>query len=152
MMTGSEFRKRQKEKPKWSLWEVKGAEESQVKEKSHERKESHEREERKQNAVEQNAVEQNADKYYSLIILTYNMWKFGKYQHLFGKPKEGPHRFRIFNIAIVDVVLTLLLARFLNYHFFPDVRYVVVMFFTFILGIIMHRIFEVRTTIDKLLF
>ena len=80
------------------------------------------------------------------------MWKFGKYQHMFGKPKEGPHRFRIFNIAIVDVVLTLLLARFLNYHFFPDVRYVVVMFFTFILGIIMHRIFEVRTTIDKLLF
>ena len=80
------------------------------------------------------------------------MWKCGKYRHLFGKPKEGPHRFRIFNIAIVDAVLTLLLARFLKRHFFPELPYIAVMIFTFILGIIMHRIFEVRTTIDKLLF
>ena len=33
-----------------------------------------------------------------------------KYKYIFGKPREGVHSHRIFNIAIVDVIATLVLA------------------------------------------
>jgi hypothetical protein len=32
-----------------------------------------------------------------------------KYKNLLGKPKEGVHKYRIFNIAIVYLILTILL-------------------------------------------
>ena len=35
------------------------------------------------------------------------MLEFCKYKDLFGKPGEGVHSYRIFNIAIVDVILTI---------------------------------------------
>lgn len=73
-----------------------------------------------------------------------------KYKNMFGEPKTGAHSYRFFNIAVVDVVLTILAAYFLSWmtkiSFF---RCAVVLF---ILGIIAHRAFCVRTTVDKLLF
>ncbi len=73
-----------------------------------------------------------------------------KYKDAFGKPGEGPHKYRIFNIAIVDTLLTVLLAFIIAY--FSSVSLVYVIPFTFILGIVLHRLFCVRTTVDKLLF
>ncbi len=73
-----------------------------------------------------------------------------KYKDIFGKPKEGAHSYRIFNIAIVDVILTILAAYLLS--IFTGYKFVYTLIFMFILGIISHRIFCVRTTIDKLLF
>ena len=62
--------------------------------------------------------------------------------------------FRIFDIAIVDVILTLVLARILQKKVLKncDYPYFVYVYGTFALGIFMHRFFCVRTTIDKLLF
>ena len=37
-----------------------------------------------------------------------------KYKDIFGKVGEGPHSIRLFYIAIVDVIGTLVLAYFLN--------------------------------------
>lgn len=73
-----------------------------------------------------------------------------KYKDMFGKPGKGVHSFRIFNIAVVDVVLTILLALLVAkvFHLRFDITLVVL----FIVGIIVHRVFCVRTTIDKLLF
>ena len=73
-----------------------------------------------------------------------------KYKNILGKPGTGVHSYRFMNIAIVDVLLTLLLAFVISYYTKYSFLYVSIILF--ILGIIMHRLFCVRTTIDKLLF
>ena len=80
------------------------------------------------------------------------MWYFCKYKHFFGKPKQGVHKYRFINIAIIDVVFTIILAKFFQYYFFMQYDIWLILFLTFILGILMHRLFCVETTIDKLLF
>jgi hypothetical protein len=42
-----------------------------------------------------------------------------KYKNFFGKPGEGAHSYRIFNIAIVDLGLTILVAYILSFYFTP---------------------------------
>ena len=73
-----------------------------------------------------------------------------KYKDIFGKPNTGVHSYRIFNIAIVDVLLTILvafiIARLIKKPFW------IVLLILFLLGIILHHLFCVRTTIDKLIF
>lgn len=73
-----------------------------------------------------------------------------EHRDMFAKPNTGPHQYRIFNIAIVDVVLTILLAYVIswcfNYPFLPTLG------ISFFIGIIAHRLFCVRTTVDKFLF
>lgn len=73
-----------------------------------------------------------------------------KYKDVFGKPGEGAHRFRIFDIAIVDTLLTVLLAYVIAY--FSGISLIYVIPGTFLLGIVLHRLFCVRTTVNKLLF
>jgi|UniRef100_A0A6C0CK86 hypothetical protein len=74
-----------------------------------------------------------------------------QYKNIFGKPNTGVHKYRIFNIAIVDVILTMIFA-YLIYLALPKYNYFCILFFLFLLGIFFHRLFCVRTTIDKLLF
>ena len=74
-----------------------------------------------------------------------------EYQNLFGVVGEGIHSYRIFNIAIVDLLFTVLLA-YLIYFFFPNSSFFLILILLLIAGIILHRIFCVRTTVDKLLF
>lgn len=78
------------------------------------------------------------------------MFDLCKYKDILGKPNQGVHSFRIFNIAIVDVLLTILAAYILS--IFTKFNLIYTTILMFILGIISHRIFCVRTTIDKLLF
>ena len=73
-----------------------------------------------------------------------------KYKDIFGKPGEGAHSYRILNIAIVDVISLLIVAYIISY--FTKYNLLNVIFVLFIIGIIAHRLFCVRTTIDKLLF
>ena len=74
-----------------------------------------------------------------------------KYSDLFGEPDTGVHQYRIFNIAIVDVIATLMVALVL-YKFNPKIEYWIYLVGLFIISIILHRLFCVRTTVDKLLF
>ena len=74
-----------------------------------------------------------------------------QYKDILGKPGQGIHSYRIFNIAIVDVLLTII-GAYVIYLFFPKINYFVILILFFILGIILHKIFCVRTTIDKYLF
>ena len=76
--------------------------------------------------------------------------KLCKYKNILGVPGQGPHSYRIFNIAIVDVILTIILAFIISYIF--KISFVKTSIILFILGILLHRLFCVRTTIDKLLF
>ena len=80
------------------------------------------------------------------------MWYFCKYKDFLGKPGEGLRRYRILNLSLVDVFATLVLAWVLQRFYFIYTDYFSVLLFTFIVGILLHRLFCVRTTIDKFLF
>jgi hypothetical protein len=72
------------------------------------------------------------------------------YSNIFGEPNTGIHSIRLFNIAIVDVLVVLLFDAFICY--ITRIPYWICVFVTFILGIVAHRAFCVKTTIDKILF
>ena len=74
-----------------------------------------------------------------------------KYKNVLGEVNRGVHSYRLFNIAIVDVLLTIVGAYGIN-RLFPTYKYWKILIFLFILGIILHRLFCVKTTIDQLLF
>ena len=78
-----------------------------------------------------------------------------QYSKLFGEPSKGLHKYRICNIAIIDVLMTILGAILIDYIFNKvgcKVNYWCVLFVLFVLGIVLHRLFCVKTTIDVLLF
>ena len=74
-----------------------------------------------------------------------------KYSNIFGKVKSGIHSYRVFDIAIMDVILTII-GAFLLQLLFPTINFFVILLMLFVIGIGLHRLFCVRTTIDKLLF
>ena len=76
---------------------------------------------------------------------------FCHYKNIFGKEGEGIHSYRIFNIAFIDVIFTIL-AAYIIHIFSPLYSFLYILLLLFILGIILHRIFCVKTTINKLLF
>jgi hypothetical protein len=80
------------------------------------------------------------------------MWKLCKYKNALGIPGKGIHSYRICNLAIVDIIFTLLGARILQILIFPENHYLLILTALFLLSIVLHRMFCVKTTIDKLLF
>ena len=73
-----------------------------------------------------------------------------KYKNSLGIPKEGIHSYRFFGLAIADVIMSIISAIAIAYLFKTSFMYTALSLFA--LGIILHRLFCVRTTIDKLLF
>lgn len=73
-----------------------------------------------------------------------------KYRDSLGIPNQGIHSYRLFGLAIVDVVFTIIGAMIISY--FSKRSFIFTLIFLFLLGIMLHRLFCVRTTIDKLLF
>jgi len=75
-----------------------------------------------------------------------------KYKDALGKPGLGVHSYRIYNIAVFDVLFTIVGAFLIKYFFFPKYSYFFILFLLFALGIFLHKLFCVRTTIDNFLF
>ena len=73
-----------------------------------------------------------------------------QYKNILGKVGEGVHSVRFMGLAIVDVLFTILGAYLLSLIFHWD--FWITLLVIFIVGIILHRLFCVRTTMDKLLF
>ena len=73
-----------------------------------------------------------------------------KYKNYLGIPNQGIHSYRVLDIAIIDVFATIIIGILVSYFF--KISYVYSIIFLFLLGIILHRLFCVRTTLDKLLF
>ena len=73
-----------------------------------------------------------------------------KYKNLFGPSKKGIHSYRLFGVAVADVIMTFIGAIIISWIFRwnPWITLIVL----FLLGIFLHHIFGVRTTVDKLLF
>ena len=78
------------------------------------------------------------------------------YQNIFGAPNTGLHSYRIYNIAVIDVIFTFIFAYFIQiiieHCLSIHVNYFYVCILLFLFGIVCHRLFCVKTTIDKLLF
>lgn len=79
-----------------------------------------------------------------------NYCPFKDLSEIFGKVNEGVHSYRFLNLAIIDVIMTIIgafiIAKIFNINFW------IILIFLFILGIILHRLFCVNTTINKLIF
>jgi hypothetical protein len=70
----------------------------------------------------------------------------------FGRSRKGRavHSLRVGGIAVADVVMTLVGAYIIAYYARASFAWTAAGLF--LVGIILHRLFCVRTTIDKLLF
>jgi len=72
------------------------------------------------------------------------------YKNLFGEPNTGLRKYRIFNISIIDTIIVIIFGYFFAKYNNLDLKEILILLFT--LGIILHNIFCVRTSIDKFLF
>lgn len=82
-----------------------------------------------------------------------------RYRDVLGRPGEGVHRARVFSMAAADILMTLIAAFLFSFCFFPIhqwrnffVMFILLSIFLFSAGIILHRAFCVRTTVDRWLF
>ena len=73
-----------------------------------------------------------------------------KYRNALGVPGKGAHSIRLGGVAVMDVVFTLIGAYIIAYYARTSFAWTAAGLF--LLGIILHRLFCVRTTIDKLIF
>jgi hypothetical protein len=73
-----------------------------------------------------------------------------KYKDMLGKPNEGIRKYRIGGIAIMDTVVVIIIGIIISFMTkFPLLYTLAVLFIS---GIIVHRLFCVRTGIDRILF
>ena len=76
-----------------------------------------------------------------------------KYANIFGEPGTGVHSVRLFGVAIIDVIITIICAIITNILIKGDTKsLIIVTLIWFVLGIISHKIFCVKTTIHNLIF
>uniref|UniRef100_A0A6C0JER7 Uncharacterized protein n=1 Tax=viral metagenome TaxID=1070528 RepID=A0A6C0JER7_9ZZZZ len=73
-----------------------------------------------------------------------------KYKNALGEPGKGVHSYRLFGVSIADVIMTIVGAFLISYFF--KLSFVKTLLVLFLTGIVLHKLFCVRTTIDKLLF
>ncbi len=73
-----------------------------------------------------------------------------QYKDIFGKPGEGAHSYRIANVAVVDVLFTVIGAYLIAKLF--KLKFLKTLIVLFILGIIAHKVFCVKTTVNNAIF
>ena len=73
-----------------------------------------------------------------------------RYKNVLGKPNEGIHSFRILDVAVVDVFMTMLLGIISGIIMNKSIRKMTLILFC--IGILLHRLFCVNTTINMILF
>ena len=69
-----------------------------------------------------------------------------QYKDMFGEPDTGVHSYRLFNIAIVDLLLTIVAAYLLSRYFNKGFIYVLVLLLA--LGVLAHWLFCVDTAFN----
>ncbi len=73
-----------------------------------------------------------------------------KYKDIIGKPGTGVHSYRLFDVAIVDVLVVILTGYLISIYFKYNLIFVLTILF--ISGVISHEIFCVKSTVNKFLF
>lgn len=72
---------------------------------------------------------------------------FCKYRDIFGKPNSGVHSIRLFNIAVVDLILTLLFAYVISKY--TNISFISISVVLLIVSVYTHKLFCVDTTLTK---
>jgi hypothetical protein len=72
-----------------------------------------------------------------------------QYKDALGVPDTGIHSYRLFGVAIVDVLLTVLAAALIAYFFRLSFGLTVVILF--LIGTGFHKLFCVQTTVARLI-
>ena len=77
-----------------------------------------------------------------------------KYKNIFNEPGKGIHSYRLFDIAIFDVLATIIAAYILhiilsNSFSIFNYNFIICLILLFSLGIFFHWLFCVETTITK---
>lgn len=77
-----------------------------------------------------------------------------KHRWVFGKEGEGAHSLRLFDLAVVDVAFTLAGAALFaaGTGRFTGPRFAAAAAALFLLGIALHRLFCVNSTVNKAIF
>lgn len=67
-----------------------------------------------------------------------------------SEPRKGIHSLRLFDVAVVDVLLTVMAAIGISHwtHWNPYL----VFFALLLIGIVTHRLLKIRTKVDTILF
>lgn len=72
-----------------------------------------------------------------------------KYSESLGIPGKGVHQ-HFMGIAYMDLIMTFIAAEIISYLF--NIGFILVLVSLLLTGIFAHRLFCVRTTVDKFLF
>lgn len=73
-----------------------------------------------------------------------------KYKNMFGEPNTGIHKYRLFNVAVVDVIFTIIGGYMISKYFGYKLKNTLIVLF--LLAIIVHKLFCVKTTINNFIF
>ena len=76
-----------------------------------------------------------------------NYAPFKKHKDIFGKPNTGLHKYKLLDTALVDYILTILLAIVFSYY--TKVPLVLSTILWFVIGIVSHMLFGVDTEAIK---
>ena len=68
---------------------------------------------------------------------------FIEYKDIFGKPGTGLHQYKFLGTAIIDYLFTILFAMFITY--LTEIPLVLTTIGSFILGILLHKLFGVKS-------
>lgn len=72
-----------------------------------------------------------------------------QYKDMLGVPNEGLHSYRVANIAIVDVLMTIAGSYVVSRVF--KTSFLWTLLFFFLLGIVLHKVFCVDTTVNMMI-
>lgn len=70
-----------------------------------------------------------------------------KYKNIFGKPNTGAHSYRIFGIALIDMLLTIILVYIIHKRYNYNFTHVLVI--TLIISELLHYMFCVETAVIR---
>jgi hypothetical protein len=78
-----------------------------------------------------------------------NICPFSKYKNILGIIGKGVHKYRFLNTAIIDYILTIIIACITTY--FSNIPLVLTTIMWLVIGIILHILFGVETNTLKYL-
>jgi hypothetical protein len=73
-----------------------------------------------------------------------------KFRHIFGKERQGIHAYRFLDIAIVDLLLTILVAYLISKYW--KFKFWIVLLILLVLSVLAHLLFCVKSKFVSLLF
>ncbi len=78
-----------------------------------------------------------------------------KYRNILGVPNRGFHSTRFMGFALYDILGTFGIALIIAFIFYRNTllkSFIIISIILFVLGIILHRLFCVNTTLNKMIF